>query len=92
VFRTEVASALQSDLESALESAVCVGWSEEYMCLCLSSPSVDSLRYHLCKEGIRACGFDEALAGVLLLQPSSLYAQRTQHPASSLLGPWEVVA
>jgi hypothetical protein len=36
-------------------------------------------------------GFDEALPGVFVSYHSPLYAQQTQHPASSRLGPWRVV-
>ena len=43
------------------------------------------------KEGSRTFGFDEALLGVFILQPSPCYAQETQHAASSLLGPRRVV-
>jgi len=60
VFRAEVASALESVLESALDSAVCVGWAEVHLFLCVSSVSADSLRCHFDKEGSRASGFDEA--------------------------------
>jgi len=38
-------------------------------------------------EGSRTFGFDEALLGVFVSQPSPCYAQETQHPTSSLLGP-----
>jgi hypothetical protein len=53
--------------------------------------SADSLRCHFGKEGSRAFGYDEALLGVFVSQPSPFYAQETQHPASYLLGPWHVV-
>jgi len=56
VFWAEVASAL----ESALESAVCVGWAEVHLFLCVSSEYADFLQCHLGKEGIRVCGIDEA--------------------------------
>jgi len=59
---------------------------------CVSSMSVDSLRCQFGKEGSRTFGFDEALLGVFLSQPSPCYAQDTQHPASSLLGPRRVVS
>jgi hypothetical protein len=58
----------------------------------VSSASVDSLRCHLGKEGIQASGFDKAYPGVLLLQPTPCYAQETQYPTSSHLGPWHVVS
>jgi hypothetical protein len=44
------------------------------------------------KEGSRAFGYDEALPGVFVSQPSPFYAPETQHPASSLLGPRRVVS
>jgi len=43
-------------------------------------------------EGSRTFGFDEALPGVFVSQPSPCYVQETQHPASSLLGPRRVVS
>jgi hypothetical protein len=48
---------------------------------------VDSLRWHFGKEGSKMFGYDEALPGVSILQPSPVYSQETQHPAYSLLGP-----
>jgi len=47
-------------------------------------------RCHFGKEGSRAFGYDEALPGVFVSQPSPFYAQETLHPASSLLGPRHV--
>ena len=79
-------------VESAMESALCVGPVEVHLFLCVSSMSADSLRYHFGKEGSRTFGFDEALLGVFVSQPSAFCAQETQHPASSLLGPWWVVS
>ena len=92
VFRAEVVSALESAMLSAMESAVCIGWAEVHLYLCVSSASVDSLGCHVGKKGIRVSGFDKASPGVLLTQPSPCYAQEAQHPASSLLGPWHVVS
>jgi hypothetical protein len=63
-----------------------------HLFLCVSSVSADSLRCHFGKEGSRAFGYDEALPGVFVSQPSPFYAQETQHPASSLLGPRRVVS
>jgi hypothetical protein len=60
VFRAEVPSALESVLESALDSTFCVGWADVHLILCHSRASAESLRCHLDKEGIRASGFDEA--------------------------------
>jgi len=54
--------------------------------------SADSLLCHFGKEGSRAFGYDEALPGVFVSQPSPFNAQETQHPASSLLGPRRVVS
>jgi hypothetical protein len=53
---------------------------------------VDSLQCHFGKEGSRTFGFDEALPGVFVSPPSPFYAQETEHPASSLLGPRRVVS
>jgi hypothetical protein len=60
VFLAEVALALELALELALDSAVCVGWAEVHLFLCVSSMSADTLRCHFGKEGIQASGFDEA--------------------------------
>jgi hypothetical protein len=79
-------------VESALESALCVGQGEVHLDLCVSSVSADSLRCHFGKEGSRVFGYDKALLGVFVSQPSPSYAQETQHPTSSLLGPWIVVS
>jgi hypothetical protein len=80
------------DVESALESALCIGRVAVHLFLCLSSVSADSLQCHFGKEGSRTFGNDEALPGVFVSQPSPCYAQETQHPASSLLGPRRVVS
>jgi hypothetical protein len=80
------------EVESPLESALCFGLGEVRQFLCVSSVSADSLRCHFGKEGSRAFGYNEALPGVFVSQPSPIYAQETQHPASSLLGPRCVVS
>jgi hypothetical protein len=80
------------EVESALDSALCVRWGEVHLFLCVFIVSVDSLQCHFSKEGSPMFGYDEALPGVFVLQPSPLYAQETQHPTSSLLGPRRVVA
>jgi hypothetical protein len=67
VFRPEVGSTLESARESALDSALCVGYPEMYLFLCVFSTSADSWRCHFGQDRIRACGFDEALPGLLLL-------------------------
>ena len=54
MFQAEVASALESALESTLEFAVCVSWVEVYLFLWASSVSADFLRCLVCKEGIWA--------------------------------------
>jgi hypothetical protein len=54
--------------------------------------SADTLQSHFGKDGSQPCGLDEALPVVFVLQPSTFYAQQTQHPASSLLGPRHMVA
>jgi len=43
-FWAAVASALQVALESALESAVCLGWAKVHLFLCVPSVCADSLR------------------------------------------------
>jgi len=82
----------RADVESALESALCVGQVEVHLFLCVARVSADSLRCHFGKEGSRTFGFDEALPGVFVSQPSPFDAPETQHPASSLLGPRHVVS
>jgi len=79
-------------VESALESALCVGRVEVHLFYCVSSVSADSLRCHFGQEGSRTFGFDKALPGVFVSQPSPICAQDTQHPASSLLRPRLVVS
>jgi len=79
-------------VESALESALCVSRVEVHLFDCVSSVSAGSLRCHFGKEGSRPFGFDRALLGVVVSQPSPLCAQETQHPVSSLLGPRQVVS
>jgi hypothetical protein len=54
--------------------------------------SADSLRCHFGKNGSQTFGFDEALPGVFVLQPSPSCAKETEHPASSFLGPRRVVS
>jgi hypothetical protein len=81
-------SALESALETAVESVVCVCWVEVHLYLCVSSVSPDILGCHFDKEGICQCDFDEASPGVLLVQPSTCYAQETPHPACFLLRLW----
>jgi len=83
--------ACRAVVESALGSTLCVGRVEVHLFRCISSVSVDYLRCHFGKEGSQTFGFDEALPGVSVLQPSPFCAQETQHPASSLLGPRCVV-
>jgi hypothetical protein len=56
VFRAEVVSTL----ESALESAVRVGWAEVHLVLCVSIRSAEDMRCHIGKQDTWACGLDEA--------------------------------
>jgi hypothetical protein len=58
-----------------------------HLFLCVSSVAAESLQCHFGKEGSRTVGYDEALPGVFVSQPSPVYAQESQHPASFLLGP-----
>jgi hypothetical protein len=62
-----------------------------HLILFVSSLSADSFWWHFGKEGSRKCCYDEALPGVFVSPPSPFYAQETQHPASSLLGPRRMV-
>jgi len=79
-------------VESALESALCVGRVGVHLFLCVSRVSPASLRCHFGKEVSRPFGFDLALPGVFVSQPSPFGAQETQHPASSLLRAQRVVS
>jgi hypothetical protein len=79
-------------VELALESAVCVGRVGVHLFLCISSVSADFFQYHFSKEGSRTCGFEEVLPGDFVSQPSLFYAQETEHPASSRLGPRRIVS
>ena len=84
--------ACRAEVESALESALCVRRVEVHLFLCVSSVSADYLWCHGGKAGSRTFGFDEALPGVFVSQPPPFYAQETQHPTSSHLGPRRVVS
>jgi len=85
-------AACLAEVESALESALCVGRVEVHLFLCVSRVSAHSLQCHFGKEGSRTFGFDEALPGVFVSQPSPFCAQETQHPASFRLAPRRVVS
>ena len=80
------------DVELALDSALCVGRVEVHLFLCVSTVSADSLRCHFGSEGSRTCGFDKALPGVFVSQPSPFCAPETQHPDSLLLRPRWVIS
>jgi len=89
--------AFRAEVASPLESAVCFCWEEVRLFLCVSIVSAEYLPCHVGTEGIRPSGFDKALPGVVPSQPSSFYAQETEHPASSPLGPrrevlWTTIA
>jgi hypothetical protein len=81
-----------AQVESALESALCVGRVEVHLFFCVSSVLGDSLQWHFRKEGSWTFGFDEALPGVFVLQASPFCTQETQHPASFLVRPRHVVS
>ena len=83
--------ACRAEVESALEAALCGGWVEVHLLICVCSVSADSLQCNFGKEGSRTFGFDEALLGVFVSQHSPFYAQETQHPTSCVFGPWRVV-
>jgi hypothetical protein len=76
-----------TEVASILESAVCVGWMELQLFLSGSSVSADVLWCDFGTEGIRWCGIDEALLGMILVHPAPCYVQETEHLASSVLGP-----
>jgi hypothetical protein len=76
-----------ADMVWALESAACVSYAEVLLFVCIASMYADFLRCHLDRVGIWLCGFDEALPGVFLSQPSPFYTYETQHPDSFLLRP-----
>jgi len=84
--------ACRAEVESALVSALCIGRVEVHLFLCVSIVSADTLQCHFGKEGSRIFGFDEALPGVFVSEPSPFYALDTQHPALSLLRPRGVVS
>ena len=81
-----------AEVESALESALNVRRVEVHLFHCVTSVSADGLRCHFGREGSWTFGYDEALPGVIVSQPSHLGAQETQHPASSRLGPQRMVS
>jgi hypothetical protein len=58
-----------AEVESALESAICVGRVKVHLFLCVSSVCTDSLRGYYGKEGSRTFGFDKALPGVFVSPP-----------------------
>jgi hypothetical protein len=62
-------------VELALELALCDRRVEVHPFLCVSSLSKDSLRCNFGQEGSRIFGFDKALPGVFVSQPSPIYAQ-----------------
>jgi hypothetical protein len=84
--------ACSADVESAVESALWDWWVEVHLFRCISTVSADSLWCHFGQEGSLSFGFDDALLGVFVSQPSPCYIQETQHPASCLLRPWRVVS
>jgi len=83
--------ACRAMVDLALESTLCADRVEVHLFLCISSESADSLWCHFGKEGSWTFGYDKALPVVFVSLPSPFYAQETQHPASSPLGPWRVV-
>ena len=82
--------ACRAAVDSALESAVCVGRVEVHLFLCVSSVSADSLRCHFGEERSRQLGFNQALLGVIVSQPSAFCAQELNSPLLlfSDLGAW----
>jgi hypothetical protein len=79
----------RSRLSSSLSASVGWRWtcfSPSLACLLMLSGAM------LPKEGSWTFGFDEALPGVVVSQPSPFHAQETQHPATSLLGPQRMIS
>jgi hypothetical protein len=58
---------------------------------CVSSVYADSLRWDFGKNGSTMFGYQEALPGDFVSQPLPFFAEETEHPAASLLGPRRVV-
>jgi len=81
-----------AEVESDLESALCVGPMEVHLVSYISSVSTDTLGCHFSKDSSQWCGFDEVFPGVFVSQRSRLYAQETQPPASSVVRPWAVMS
>ena len=77
----------QVECRTEVGLAVCVEREEVQLVLRVSNVSVEFVRCHFGKEGIRMCGLDEASPGFFLSQPAPLYAPETQNPTSSLCGP-----
>jgi hypothetical protein len=74
------------EVASALVLPVWVGWVEVHLFLFVSTMAADSLGCHFAKEGIYPFGFDEALPGVVQLQPSAFHVPETERLGCSLLG------
>jgi hypothetical protein len=70
----------RAELGSALESKLCVAWGDVNLFLWVSTVSAESLRCHFGKEGSRMFGFDEALPGVFVSQPSPFMPRNLSTP------------
>jgi len=79
---------IQVDVLSVLVSVVCIGPVEVHPFLRTTCVSVDCLLWYYGKKGSCQFEFHERWPGVVLLQPLPFYAQKSEHHASSLLGPW----
>jgi hypothetical protein len=84
--------ACRAEVESGLESTLCIGRVDVPLFLSVSSMSGDSLLCHFGKEDSRVFGFDEALPSVIVSQLSHFCAQELQHPASFVRGPRRMVS
>jgi hypothetical protein len=77
-------------MDSALESALCIGGVDVHLFSCVLCLSADSIQCHVGKEGSQTFGFGKALLGVFLSQ-LHFYIPRTlntPHLLSWDLGAW----
>jgi len=82
VFWAEVASAVQSPLESAVEFAVCVGWAEVDVCLSVSSVSADFFAVPLWQGGHPGMWFQRSIAGCLSIAAFTFLCPANSTPRS----------
>jgi hypothetical protein len=82
----------RTEVEPGLESTISVVRVEIHLILGVCSMYVDYLWCCFVKEGCQTLDFDEPLPGVFVSQSLPVCFQETQHPASFLLEPWDVVS